>query len=185
MKKYLFNLKPVKVPKIHTKNRDIKTSIPAPGSAVILNKLYKYESRSMHGQLPIVWERADNFNIYDIKKGNTIKSLKIKNYIAHSLICYESIFSFESLITNKDTDFILNVSNDGWFGDNSLAPYQHLDALVMRSLENQRYSIRSTNTGISAVIAPNGTIESFIQYNKSGIINNWRFSNTFRDIFIP
>jgi len=110
-------------------------------------------------------------NIYDIKKGNTIKSLKIKNYIAHSLICYESIFSFESLITNKDTDFILNVSNDGWFGDNSLAPYQHLDALVMRSLENQRYSIRSTNTGISAVIAPNGTIESFIQYNKSGIIN--------------
>lgn len=72
MKKYLFNLKPVKVPKIHTKNRDIKTSIPAPGSAVILNKLYKYESRSMHGQLPIVWERADNFNIYDTKNNKYI-----------------------------------------------------------------------------------------------------------------
>ena len=67
-------------------------------------------------------------------------------------------------------DFILNVSNDGWFGD-TLAPYQHLDALVMRSLENQRYSIRSTNTGISAIINHKGVIEDYIQFNKTGIIN--------------
>ncbi len=110
-------------------------------------------------------------NIYDIKNGDTRNSLKISNYTAHPLICYESIFSFESLVIDKDTDFILNVSNDGWFGDNSLAPYQHLDALVMRSLENQRYSIRSTNTGISAIITPDGTIADFIKYNERGYIN--------------
>ena len=62
-------------------------------------------------------------------------------------------------------DFILNVSNDGWFGD-TLAPYQHLDALVMRSLENQRYSIRSTNTGISAIINHKGVMTGRTKNNK-------------------
>ena len=76
---------------------------------------------------------------------------------------------------NKNADFIINVSNDGWFGD-SLAPYQHLDALIMRSLENQRYSIRSTNTGISAVIKPDGTLVEYINLNKSGIINTKIYS---------
>ncbi len=111
-----------------------------------------------------------NLNVYDIEKGNKSNSLSINNLVAHSLICYESIFSFESLVRDKNADFILNVSNDGWFGD-SLAPYQHLDALIMRSLENQRYSIRSTNTGISAVIKPDGTLVEYINLNKSGIIN--------------
>ena len=41
----------------------------------------------------------------------------------------------------------------------------------MRSLENQRYSIRSTNTGISAIITPDGTITDFIKYNERGSIN--------------
>lgn len=72
MEKYSFNIKSVQVPKIRTKNRVIKTSIPAPGSAVILNKLFKYESRSMHGQLPIVWKRAENFNVYDTKDNKFI-----------------------------------------------------------------------------------------------------------------
>ena len=111
-----------------------------------------------------------NLNIFDIKKGNNSNSLPINNFVAHSLICYESIFSFESLVKDKNADFILNVSNDGWFG-NSLAPYQHLDALIMRSLENQRYSIRSTNTGISAVIKPDGTLVEYVNLNDRGIIN--------------
>ena len=116
-----------------------------------------------------------NLNIYDIQRGNNTNSLSINNFVAHSLICYESIFSFESLVRDKNVDFILNVSNDGWFGD-SLAPYQHLDALIMRSLENQRYSIRSTNTGISAVINPDGTLVEYIDLNKNGIINTKIYS---------
>ena len=52
--------------KIKTKNRIIYTSIPAPGTEKILKKLKAIESRSMHGQMPIVWKKAKNFNVYDI-----------------------------------------------------------------------------------------------------------------------
>ena len=51
---------------INTKNITITTSIPAPGTKQLMNKLNKVESRSMHGQLPIAWSKAKNFNIYDI-----------------------------------------------------------------------------------------------------------------------
>ena len=51
---------------IKTKNIFIKTKIPAPGTQQLLNNLEKNESRSMHGQLPLAWSKAKNFNIYDI-----------------------------------------------------------------------------------------------------------------------
>ena len=51
---------------IKTRNRLIKTKIPAPGTGNLVKKLSKIESRSMHGQVPIAWEKAENFNIYDI-----------------------------------------------------------------------------------------------------------------------
>jgi hypothetical protein len=53
--------------------------------------------------------------------------------------------------------FLVNASNDAWFGD-SLAPHQHLEIARMRAKETQRYLLRATNTGISAVIAPSGAI---------------------------
>lgn len=62
---YSFSCTPVLVPQIKTLYREIKTSIPAPGTKAILDRLDACESRSMHGQLPIVWHRAENFNIYD------------------------------------------------------------------------------------------------------------------------
>ena len=51
---------------INTKNITITTSIPAPGTKQLMNKLNKVESRSMHGQLQIAWSKAKNFSIYDI-----------------------------------------------------------------------------------------------------------------------
>jgi len=51
---------------IKTKNRHIFTKIPAPGTNTLMKNLSKVESRSMHGQLPIVWNKAVNFSIYDI-----------------------------------------------------------------------------------------------------------------------
>ena len=48
------------------KNIYIKTKIPAPGTQKIINDLSKVESRSMHGQLPIVWKKAKGFNIWDV-----------------------------------------------------------------------------------------------------------------------
>ena len=51
---------------IKTKNISISTKIPAPGTRLLIKKLNKIESRSMHGQLPIAWSKAKGFNIYDL-----------------------------------------------------------------------------------------------------------------------
>lgn len=65
MAAYNFSREPKDVEFVNTKNREIKTKIPAPGTIEILNELDKYESRSMHGQLPIIWDKAIDFNIFD------------------------------------------------------------------------------------------------------------------------
>jgi len=52
---------------------------------------------------------------------------------------------------------LINISNDAWFGD-SLAPHQHLEMARMRARETERYVLRSTNTGISAIIDADGQI---------------------------
>lgn len=63
---YAFSRVPVATPQVKTSHREIRTSIPAPGTQEILERLDAHESRSMHGQLPIVWHRAKDFNIYDV-----------------------------------------------------------------------------------------------------------------------
>ncbi len=60
-----FSRHPQSVPRIVTENRRILTDIPAPGTSEILNRLDAVESRSMHGQLPLVWDRAEDFSIFD------------------------------------------------------------------------------------------------------------------------
>ncbi|MEZ5565578.1 MAG: nitrilase-related carbon-nitrogen hydrolase [Gammaproteobacteria bacterium] len=56
-----------------------------------------------------------------------------------------------------EAGLLINVSNDGWFGD-SIAPHQHLQMARFRALEAGRYMLRSTNTGITAVIDPMGRV---------------------------
>tara|TARA_B100000965_G_scaffold368224_1_gene354752 strand:+ start:619 stop:2001 length:1383 start_codon:yes stop_codon:yes gene_type:complete len=65
MSGFNFNHKPVKVPQVNSKFRKIVTDIPVPEDLEILKNAYKLESRSMHGQLPIVWSKAEDFQIYD------------------------------------------------------------------------------------------------------------------------
>lgn len=69
MSGYSFSRNPIEVPLVKTKNRSIQTQIPAPGTEDILEKLNNYESRSMQGTVPLVWESAQGFNVYD-HKGN-------------------------------------------------------------------------------------------------------------------
>jgi 4-aminobutyrate aminotransferase / (S)-3-amino-2-methylpropionate transaminase / 5-aminovalerate transaminase len=66
MTSYTFSFIPQEVPKLKTEHRLIQTAIPAPGTAEVFNRLDKVESRSMHGQLPLVWQRAEDFSVYDI-----------------------------------------------------------------------------------------------------------------------
>ena len=64
-----FSHTPEIVEQINSKNRQIKTKLPVPESIPMLKKMYSLESRSMHGQLPLIWDKAKNFNVYD-KWGN-------------------------------------------------------------------------------------------------------------------
>lgn len=62
---YEFSRAPQQVALVQTDFRRIQTPIPAPGSEAILERLDRCESRSMHGQLPLVWDRAEDYSIYD------------------------------------------------------------------------------------------------------------------------
>ena len=64
--KYQFSQTSIDVPPVSTKYRKIKTAIPAPETLKVLRDLENYESRSMRGQLPVVWDRAEDFQVYDI-----------------------------------------------------------------------------------------------------------------------
>ncbi len=74
-------------------------------------------------------------------------------------ICYEDAFGAEVVQALPQAAYLINLSNDAWFGD-SLAPHQHLQMARMRTLETGRPMLRATNTGISALIGPNGGIIS-------------------------
>lgn len=60
-----FSHTPIKVDKINTKYRKINTTIPVPESLPLLEKMYRLESHSMHGQMPIIWDKAEDFQVYD------------------------------------------------------------------------------------------------------------------------
>ncbi len=83
----------------------------------------------------------------------------VAGYDAGISICYEDIFGEEVSQALPEAKFLINTSNDAWFGD-SLAPHQHLEIARMRSLETGRYLVRSTNNGISAFIDDKGKIIS-------------------------
>jgi len=65
MSGYLFNMTPKEVPLVSTQFRKIVTSIPVPETLPIFNDLHQYESSSMHGQLPVLWDRAEDFQVFD------------------------------------------------------------------------------------------------------------------------
>ncbi len=88
----------------------------------------------------------------------------------YPLICYEIIFPNEMTPEIRQADAILNVTNDGWFGD-TLGPYQHFLQARVRAVEQGLPLIRSANTGISAFVDPHGRVLSGIDYNQQGFID--------------
>ena len=74
-------------------------------------------------------------------------------------ICYEDAFGEEIIRQLPQATLLVNVSNVAWFG-RSIAPQQHLQIAQMRALETGRYMLRATNTGVTAVIAPDGRVEA-------------------------
>ena len=85
------------------------------------------------------------------------------------LICYEIIYSGK-LSGENNFDYIINISEDGWFG-NSIGPKQHFSHSIFRSIESGKYIIRSANNGISAVINPMGIVEKKIEFGSKGYVD--------------
>lgn len=86
------------------------------------------------------------------------------------LICYEVIFPGAVAKKSPRPEWMINVTNDGWYGD-SAGPYQHLAMAVYRAVEEGVPLIRSANTGISAVIDANGRITNQLNYGTVGFID--------------
>ena len=75
-----------------------------------------------------------------------------------TFICYESVFADEMReYAGLGADVLVNISNDGWYGDTSAA-WQHLNMVRMRAIENHRWVLRATNTGVTASIDPYGRV---------------------------
>ena len=75
-------------------------------------------------------------------------------------ICYEIIFpDLVRKFVKKGADFLVTITNDGWYGTSS-APFQHFAIAVVRAVENRRFLLRSATTGVSGIIDPYGHVLS-------------------------
>ena len=101
---------------------------------------------------------------------NERKLINIDEILVLPLICYEIIYTGKLIQNKKDFDLILNISEDGWFG-NSIGPHQHFAHSIFRSIEQGKTLLRSSNNGISAVIDPVDGILSSVDTSKSGVIS--------------
>ncbi len=108
------------------------------------------------------YSRGEKRNIIEVNKINF--SLRLL-----PLICYEIIYS-GNIFNNRDFDFIVNISEDGWFGQ-SIGPHQHFVHSIYRAIESGKYVLRSANNGITAIINPLGVVEEQVDLNQSGFID--------------
>ncbi len=98
------------------------------------------------------------------------------------LICYEIIYSGNLFNNSENYDFIVNISEDGWFGD-SIGIDQHFFHSVFRSIEEGKNIIRSANNGISAYIDSKGQIIKKIESTQKGVIEIDTYKKGSKTIF--
>jgi apolipoprotein N-acyltransferase len=106
-------------------------------------------------QLPILYEWSPNSGRFS--PGKRIEPLRVAGHDVATIICYEDLSpSFvNGLFRHKNAQLLVNMTNDAWFGD-TIEPYQHFAISKLRAVEQRRYFVRSTNSGVSAVVDPVG-----------------------------
>ncbi len=106
----------------------------------------------------------------DYSAGTGIRTLDLPGLGKFSpLVCYEAIFP-SHVVDSQNPTWMLNQTNDAWYGHSS-APYQHLQIVRVRAIEEGIPLIRSANNGISAVIDPLGRIREHLDLDDIGFID--------------
>ena len=101
-------------------------------------------------------------------RGDERKVFRLNGHRYGIFICYESVFADEVReYAELGAEVLVNISDDGWYGDTS-APWQHLNMVRMRAIENRRWILRDTNTGVTAVIDPEGRVRQSIPRHQVG-----------------
>ena len=114
---------------------------------------------------------TNNYQSYSRGEKRNIIEVNEKNFSVRllPLICYEIIYT-GNIFKNKDFDFIINISEDGWFGQ-SIGPHQHFVHSIYRAIESGKYVLRSANNGITAIVNPLGVIGKQVDLNQSGFVD--------------
>ena len=103
------------------------------------------------------------------KKGNKKVNIKLDELNILPLICYEVIFTSLIQESDVDTNLIVNISEDGWFGD-TIGPEQHYAKSIFRAIESGNFFLRAANKGISAIINNKGVVIKELNRNEAGSI---------------
>lgn len=110
------------------------------------------------GMLDILPNLAGSQDILSYSRGSDQQSpLRVRGHNLGAAVCYEVAYPDPTRKNSIGTDFLLTISNDAWFGT-SAGPLQHLQMVQMRALENGRWFMRATNTGVTAIIDHKGHI---------------------------
>jgi apolipoprotein N-acyltransferase len=116
--------------------------------------------------IPKLYEWSPNSGRFE--PGTSLEPLVIadksgNDHKVTTLICYEDIlpsFTREAVNhANGESELIVNMTNDAWFGDTT-EPWEHLALAQLRAIEHRRYLVRSTNSGVSAIVDPVGRVLS-------------------------
>lgn len=112
-----------------------------------------------------------NLPMSSFQRGDFIQNnLSAVGYQIAPAICYEIVFPEQVRAnTHANTDFILTVSNDAWFGSSN-GPLQHMEIAQMRAIEMGRPVVRATNNGITAIVDPFGKITDRLPQFETGVL---------------
>ena len=112
-----------------------------------------------------------NMPMSSLSEGNPYQDLlAFKDFRILGMICFDIAFPLSYIQEIRQSDFIVNISNDAWFGS-SYGPYQHLQIVRARALESNKWIARGTSDGISTIVDNKGTIVDILSKGKRGFLN--------------
>ena len=112
-----------------------------------------------------------NMPMSSLSEGNPNQDLlEFKDFRILGMICFDIAFPLSYIQEIRQSDFIVNISNDAWFGS-SYGPYQHLQIVRARALESNKWIARGTSDGISTIVDNKGTIVDYLKKGKSNFLN--------------